>query len=101
MLFTEGLAAVRADLDGLRARLDTMVASLLLESGGTRLIIPAPRAPGASEGESLLLTRGQGDSTGQDGSGAGTAAAIAQGLGVTGLGRRRVRAGSGSVLAGG
>jgi hypothetical protein len=100
MLFTEGLAAVRADLDGLRARLDTMVASLLLESGGTRLIIPAPRAPGASEGESLLLTRGQGDSTGQDGSGAGTAAAIAQGLELPVLARRRFRADSGSVLAG-
>lgn len=101
MLFAAGLAAVRADLDGLRARLDTMVEGLFLDGGGTRLVIPAPRAPGASEGEPLLLTDGsQRELTGQDASGACTAAAIAQGLELPVLARRRFRADSGSVLAG-
>ena len=101
MLFAAGLAAVRADLDGLRARLDTMVAGQFLQGGGTRLVVPAPRAPGASEGEPLLLTDGsQGELTGPDASGACTAAAIAQGLELPVLARRRFRADSGSVLTG-
>ena len=96
MLFAAGLAGVRADLNILRARLDTMVAM----AGGTRLVIPAPRAPGASEGESLLAGASQEELTRYHAAGAGTAAAIAQGLELPVLARRRFRSDSGSVLSG-
>jgi hypothetical protein len=96
MLFAAGLADVQADLDSLRTRLDTMVAAV----GGTRLVIPVPRAPGEGEGEPLLLTDGsQGGLTGHEASAACTADAIAQGLELPVLARRRFRADSGSVLA--
>jgi hypothetical protein len=97
-----GLADVRADLDGLRARLDTMVAA----AGGARPVIPPPRASAVSEGEPLLRTGViQQELTGRDVARArartlpGTATTIVQGLELPALARRRFRADSGCVLA--
>jgi hypothetical protein len=94
MLSTAGLAGVRADLDSLRARLDTMVAT----TGGTRPAVPAPRAPAANEREPLLLIGSdQGKPPGHDAS--GTAETIAWGLELPVLARRRFRGDSGCALA--
>jgi hypothetical protein len=102
MPLTAGLTDVRADLDSLRARLDTMVATTY----GTRLVIPVPRAPADNEGEqSALIGRNHGKLTGRGASGArarttpGTAKTIAWGLELPVLARRRFRADSGCVLA--
>jgi hypothetical protein len=102
MLFTAGLAGVRADLDRFRTRLDIMVAT----TDGTRLVIPAPRAPADNEGEpQLLIASNQRKLAGHGVSGArarttpGTAKTIAWGLELPVLARRRFRADSGCVLA--
>lgn len=89
------LAGVQAELDSLRARLDTMVAM----TGGTRVVVPVPRAPAASDGG------GRGKLAARHASGTrpravpGTAKAIAWALELPVQARRRFRADSESVLA--
>ena len=100
-----GLADVRADLDSLRARLDTMVGA----ADGARSVVPAPRASRASrarEGEPRLPLGGSREELPvreapavQARTAPGTAKAIGWGLELPALGRRRFRADSGSVLA--
>jgi hypothetical protein len=101
MHLAAGLTDVRADLNDLRVRLDTMIAM----TGGTRLIVPAPRTSGASGGDPpLLIGVNQEEPAGRDAPGdrartmPGTANAIAWGLELPALARRRFRAGSGCAL---
>jgi hypothetical protein len=102
MPLAAGLADVRADLDGLRARLDIMVAT----DGGARLIIPTPRTQEASDGEPLLPIGGNQEELvrpeapgGRARTMPGTAKAIAWGLELPALARRRFLADSGCALA--
>jgi hypothetical protein len=102
MPLAAGLADVRADLDGLRARLDTMVAT----DGGARLIIPTPRTQEASDGEPLLPIGGNQEELarpqapgGRARAMPGTAKTIAWGLELPALARRRFLADSGCALA--
>lgn len=102
MSLAAGLADVRADLDGLRARLDTMVAT----DGGARLLIPTPRARAASDGEPLLPIGGNQEEVarpeppgGHARTMPGTAKTIAWGLELPALARRRFLADSGCALA--
>jgi hypothetical protein len=102
MPLATGLADVRADLDGLRARLDTMVAT----DGGARLIIPTPRTQEASDGEPLLPIGGNQEELarpqapgGRARAMPGTAKTIAWGLELPALARRRFLADSGCALA--
>jgi hypothetical protein len=94
MAAAANLAGVRAELDSLRARLDTMVAM----SGGTRVVVPVPRVPASSDG-------GRWKTSGRHASGVrptavpATARAIAWALELPVQARRRFRADSESVLA--
>lgn len=95
MAAAANLAGVRAELDSLRARLDTMVAM----SGGTRVVIPVPRAPATSDGGGRSKLGGRHAPASRPRAVPATARAIAWALELPVQARRRFRADSESVLA--
>lgn len=95
MAAAANLAGVRAELDSLRARLDTMVAM----SGATRVVIPVPRTPATSDGGGRSKLAGRHASASRPRAVPATASAIAWALELPVQARRRFRADSESVLA--